>query len=256
MSRVALIPLMTAALFVAPGAQPEQGLRAKDQKKALLEQKGYVVPARTLLVVPELSGRIAKLSCEEGMTVKRGDVLAVLDPRPYELAYRQATAEVEVAKERLAERATAASSKEGRNLGHAAVDLAEVRRDLARYRMEQTQVRAPMDGVILSKKAEEGGIVDRLQFSGYVALCEMADLRQLEVDVWVGERDLPLIRLKQACAIRLEAFPQTVYQGEVTRFLPVADRAKGAIGVRVSIRAPQPAVRPEMGAVVAFLADD
>jgi HlyD family secretion protein len=161
-----------------------------------------------------------------------------------------------MARERLAERATAAASKETRVLGRAAVSRAEARREQARYRLEQTQIRAPMDGVILSKKAEEGGIIDRLQFSGYVALCEMADLSQLEVDVWIEERDLPRIRLKQACAIRLEAFPQTVYQGEVTRFLPVADRAKGAVGVRVSIRAPQPSVRPEMGAIVAFLADE
>jgi hypothetical protein len=75
------------------------------------------------------------------------------------------------------------------------------------------------------------------------------------VDVWIEERDLPGIRLKQACTIRLEAFPKTVYQGEVTRFLRVADRAKSAVGVRVSIRAPHSSVRPEMGAVVAFLGE-
>ncbi len=62
----------------------------------------------------------------------------------------------------------------------------------------------------------------------------------------------------QKCKIRAEAFPDRVYDGVVARLMPIADRAKGAIPVRVKIDIPREEegvyLKPEMGAVVAFLA--
>jgi HlyD family secretion protein len=112
---------------------------------------------------------------------------------------------------------------------------------------------------ILSKKAEEGNMVNPSAFSNGLSasLCEMADLSEMEVDLAIPERDIAKVFVKQDCQVRSEAFPDRPYQGFVSRIMPQADRAKGAVPVRVKIAIPpQEAgvyLRPEMGAVVVFL---
>ena len=67
--------------------------------------------------------------------------------------------------------------------------------------------------------------------------------------------DVARVAKGQRCLIRLEAFPATVYKGVVARLMPVADRARGAVPVRVRIEVPRgdAKLRPEMGAVVTIL---
>jgi hypothetical protein len=59
----------------------------------------------------------------------------------------------------------------------------------------------------------------------------------------------------QKCKVALEAFPETNYNGEVSRLMPIGDRAKGAIPVRVRLEVPKndDHLRPDTGALIAFL---
>ncbi len=61
----------------------------------------------------------------------------------------------------------------------------------------------------------------------------------------------------QNCRIRPDAFPERTYEGSVSRLMPIADRAKGAVPVRVKVRVPKDEegvyLKPEMSAVVSFL---
>ena len=84
----------------------------------------------------------------------------------------------------------------------------------------------------------------------------MADVRDLEVDVDVSERDLDRVSGGQHCEVRTEAFPDKVYPGHVSRIMPEANRSKASVSVRVHIDVPEgdELVRPEMRARVAFLA--
>jgi multidrug efflux pump subunit AcrA (membrane-fusion protein) len=139
----------------------------------------------------------------------------------------------------------------------------------AQWRLDNTRVKAPIKGIILSKKTEEGNIVNPSAFSNGLSasLCEMADLHDLEVDLSIAERDLAKLFEKQDCRIRAEAFPNRIYPGYISRIMPMADRAKSAVPVRVKVLFPavdakgQPLpkdaqgeyLRPEMGAIVTFL---
>ena len=84
----------------------------------------------------------------------------------------------------------------------------------------------------------------------------MADLKELEVDVDMSERDLTSFYRGQKCEVRTEAFPEKVYQGVVSRLWPEANRSKASVSARVRIDIPDNDVllRPEMRARVAFLA--
>ncbi|MBX9677233.1 MAG: efflux RND transporter periplasmic adaptor subunit [Gemmataceae bacterium] len=137
-------------------------------------------------------------------------------------------------------------------------DQAEADFVKAKWKLDNTTVRAPLAGTILSKKAEKGNMINPAAFSNGLSasLCEMADLSDMEVDLAIAERDISKIYKGQKCQVRPEAFPDRQYTGEVSRIMPTADRSKGAVPVRVKIDIPREEegqfLRPEMGAVVTF----
>ncbi len=97
----------------------------------------------------------------------------------------------------------------------------------AEWRLSNCIIRAPINGTILKKNAEEGSLVNPVAMQGFFSLCEMADLSDLEVELTIQERDISKISKGQKCQVRAEAFPERVYQGVVSRLMPTADRAKG-----------------------------
>lgn len=152
----------------------------------------------------------------------------------------------------------------------AEADMRQAEADLskARWRLSNCTIKAPVSGMILSKKAEEGNIVTPGAFNGSYSLCEMADLNNLEVELDIQERDISKVRENQLCQVMPEAWQADTnfltshprgYVGYVSRIMPQANRSKGAIPVRVKIVIPPGEqgkyLKPEMGAMVTFFND-
>lgn len=137
-------------------------------------------------------------------------------------------------------------------------EVKQSRADLvkAEWRLGNCLIVAPVSGTILKKNVEEGNIVNPVAFNGSFSVCEMADLADLEVDLSIQERDISRVFAGQKCVVRAEAYPERAYEGVVSRLMPIADRAKGAIPVRVKVTVPADEegvyLKPEMGAVVSF----
>ena len=87
----------------------------------------------------------------------------------------------------------------------------------------------------------------------------MADLSKLEVELSIQEREISKIKKGQRCRVQPEAYMDRYYDGVVSRLMPIADRAKGAVPVRVRLKVPADEegqfLRPEMGAIVKFYSD-
>jgi HlyD family secretion protein len=136
------------------------------------------------------------------------------------------------------------------------VALAQADYDKAKWRYENCTVRAPISGTILTKKAEKGNIVNPIVQNGSFSICTMANLSDLEVDLMVQERDVSNVFVGQHCKAHTDAYPDRIYDGVVSRLMPIADRGKGAIPVRVKLKIPAEEegvyFKPDMGAVVSF----
>ncbi len=225
--------LLAAILAPLPLAADEPNLG-----EIVLEAKGYILPVNQITVGSRVSGQVIESRLEEGKRVKVGELLARLDPAEYEAGLRLARAELRVAEAGLA-KAKEGFGKADVSIAEAKVELAQARLALAQNRLDATLIRAPINGTILVKRAN---------------LCEMADLRNVEIELWVQERDLAKIEKGQKCQVRLEAFPQKTYRGSVARLLPIADKARGAVGIRVRVEIPNgdESFRPEMAAVVSI----
>jgi len=225
--------------------------------QVVLESKGYIVPASQVTVSPKVSGQVVELLIEEGIQVKKGDVLARLNPDEYEAALRLARAELKLAEAGLA-KAKEGADKAELVIAQAKVEVAQARIAVAEHRLDCTVIRAPIDGTVLAKRAAVGTLINPKAYQVPASLCDMADLRTMDVEVWVGERDLAKVAKGQPCRIRLEAFPRATYRGRVDRLLPVASRALGALAIRVRLEVPDgdERLRPELGAIVQIVAKE
>lgn len=148
--------------------------------------------------------------------------------------------------------------QERRDLAKAEVSQAEAELRKAQWRLDNCTIRSPISGTILKKNAEEGNIVNPIAFNGSFSVCEMADLADLEVDLTIQERDIAKVFKGQRCKVRANAYQDRVYDGYVDRLMPIADRAKGAVPVRVKVSVPPEEegvyLKPDMSAVVTFYA--
>lgn len=303
---------------------------ADNKKDGLVHtDSGYIIPAHQILVSPKVSGMVLTLNVEEGLRVKKGDVLAVIESIDYDADLRRAQAMLQLSRKRLEElergtrpeelkqaeaelaetqanlddlertykrnqglfaqkgvtqqellsseanffamqrrlsklNSTLALLREGPRIERIEQAKAEVQQSdadvaKAQWRLSNCTIKAPITGTILKKNAEEGNIVNPVAFNGSFSLCDMADLSDLEVDLSVQESNISKVFKGQRCKVQPEAFKDRSYDGYVHRLMPIADRSKGAVPVRVKVRVPADEegvfLKPEMRVTVWFYGD-
>ncbi len=246
------------------------------QENAVLTASGYVVAQRKAAVASKGTGRLVYLRVEEGDKVKQGEVIARLEDHDVLAALDQAKAGLEVSRADMndAER-TLARMKTlfDRNLASQAdYDAAQARDDRVRANilssqaavraaevaLENTRIRAPFDGTVLTKDADVGEVVAPFASSinSRGAVVTMADMSSLQVEADVSESNITRVKLGQACEIVLDAYPDKRYPGLVHKIVPTADRAKATVMTKVVFRERDERVLPEMSAKVTFLSDN
>ena len=257
------------------------------QTFTVLNASGYVVAQRKAAVASKITGRLISLSVEEGSRVKKGEVIARLENEDSQAALNRAQANVNLARSNL-EQAKAeledAQSNHHRNeqlvakgfVAQSTVDASEARYkrakatvaaqeaairaseaalEEAKVLVEYSNIRAPFDGVVLTKSADIGDIVTPLgaAANAKAAVVTMADMSSLQVEVDVSESNISQVRVGQPCEIRLDAFPDLRFKGAVHMIVPTADRTKASVLVKVAFKEMDPRFLPEMSAKVAFL---
>jgi RND family efflux transporter MFP subunit len=122
--------------------------------------------------------------------------------------------------------------------------------------LEQTLIRAPFDGIVLTKNANVGDIITPFSSAADSkgAVVNMADMDTLEVEADVSEASISKIKVGMPTEIQLDAYPNVRLLGEVSRIVPTVDRSKATLLVKVSFKEKDERVLPDMSAKVAFLA--
>ncbi|MCG2583193.1 efflux RND transporter periplasmic adaptor subunit [Massilia sp. TS11] len=258
------------------------------QSYTLLNATGYVTAQRKAAISSKATGRLEWLGVLEGSHVKANEVIARLENRDVSAQLGQAQAAVKVAQANLEQaqaeqgdaeqayrRATelqsqkfiAASSVDSAlarlNKAKAAVSgaraqiaAAQAQVQAAQVALDQTQIRAPFEGVILTKSANVGDNITPFSSAADSkgAVVTMADMSTLEVEADVSESNLAKIAVDQPAEITLDAFPELHLAGTVSRMVPTVDRSKATLLVKVKFSDRDPRVLPDMSAKVAFLA--
>lgn len=244
---VAFGALVVAACGASPAAQVGDGAveTVPAERRTLeirAEAAGLIEPIRVVEVKSKASGEILHIRAETGDEVQQGALLAEVDPRDVRNALAQAEADLAVARARLStaesqrrrseelRQANVITEQEFENteleVANARAQLvkAETNLELARERMSDVTIRAPLNGTIIQKNVEIGQIIQSASqnISGGTTLFLMADLSEMQVRTLVDETDIGRIAAGQTARVSVEAFPNRTFTGEVLKVEPQA----------------------------------
>lgn len=117
----------------------------------------------------------------------------------------------------------------------AEANVARARMAESKRLLDNCEVKAPINGTILTKMADKGTVVSPMSFQVAPGICSMADLSKLEVEIDVPERQITRIRPGLDCTVQADADPNRVYRGVLDRVMPIADDTKNVVKIRVKV---------------------
>jgi RND family efflux transporter MFP subunit len=255
---------------------------------AVLNASGYVTARRRATVSAKVTGKVIEVFVEEGKPVRKGQVLARLDDSQVRAALALGEAQLETARRGAAEdeaRLREAELTLGRReqlvkdqvISKAELDSARAEVESLRARIAvanqqvkvadsvvnqrrtdlvDMEVRAPFDGVAISKDAQPGEMISPVSAGGGFTrsgISTIVDMSSLEIEVDVSESYINRVHPAMPVEAMLDAYPDWRIPAHVITTVPSADRQKATVKVRIGFEALDPRILPDMGVKVSFL---
>jgi HlyD family secretion protein len=209
---------------------------------------GTVNPVTLVQVGSQVSGTIAALYADFNSRVKRGQVVAQIDPAIFQAEVSKAranyqSAQAEVAKgqaevvnaELMLKRMKVVRERDlvsqaevddaqtkydtaraGLEAARARVALTKAALELAETNLRYSTIRSPVDGIVVDRQVDVGQTV-AASFQAPVIFKIAADLAKMQVDTAVDEADVGRVRLGQGAAFTVDAYPGVDFQGRVVQ---------------------------------------
>ncbi|MEM9935316.1 MAG: efflux RND transporter periplasmic adaptor subunit [Bacteroidota bacterium] len=187
----------------------------------------------------KIGGVLQSLRVEEGQSVRKGQLLAVLDPSEINAQVNQASSALEKAKRDLerAERLyadTVVTLEQVQNL-ETALEMAEADVQIASFNQSRATIKAPHSGIIIKRLAEEGEIVNPGTPIYMVASTNSAKV----IRAGLSDVDVVQLSLGDVASISFDAYPGESFPAEVSEIPAAADPATGAFEVEFSLKPTQ-----------------
>jgi RND family efflux transporter MFP subunit len=208
-------------------------------------------PNEDVKVSSLVAGRIVTMLVAEGDTVRKGQVLAELERRPFEDQRRQAAAALDQAKatlenaklnldrnERLFKQGIAAGKEveDARSqfaTAQAGLEQATAALDIASRQIERANVASPIAGQVMKRLMSAGEQVDG---TGAQPIVEVANLDAVELDANIPAEYLASVRTGQTVSISCDTFPGRDFEGQVIAIAPAVDPASNSALGRMRIK--------------------
>jgi HlyD family secretion protein len=279
-TRVEAVPVKAAVVVSQTGGGAAPG--------AVLNASGYVTARRRATVSSKVTGKVLEVFVEEGKAVQKGQVLAKLDDSQMRASLSVALAQLETAHRGAAEdearlreaeltlarreqlvkdqviskseldaaRAEVESLKARISVAQQQIKVSESLVSQRRTDLVDMQVRAPFDGVAISKDAQPGEMISPVSAGGGFTrsgIATIVDMSSLEIEVDVSESYINRVRPGQPIEAVLDAYPDWRIPAHVITTVPTADRQKATVRVRIGFEQLDPRILPDMGVKVSFL---
>lgn len=252
-------PRMPASMAAEKKPSQKSGpivIEATEARRGSLERTveavGNLTAGESVILSPEIAGRITEIRFEEGQPVKAGDVLVQLDDQisRAELAQAEASLGLSQANYARAKKLYAQGTVSGRSYDELRSQLNTDRAgvDLARARLDKTLIKAPFDGVVGLRSISVGDYVNPGQ-----EMASLQSINPLKVDFRLPELYLNVLKTGQPIEIMVDAFPDRKFEGEVYAIDPLVDAKARTVVLRARLPNPENLLRPGLFARVSLL---
>jgi len=282
----AAVILLAAGYFLFGSSKPARFITAKVTEGSIIRSvtaTGTVNPVITVQVGSYVSGPIVALYADFNSTVKQGQLIAKIDPKPFEvkvaeaaaalanakaqlgkdradLAYKKVTysRDLQLAKEDVVSQDVVDSARSSYEMDKAQIELDKVNiqqqeanlRD-AQVNFNYTNIVSPVDGTVVSRNVDVGQTV-AASFQTPTLFLIAKDLTKMQVDSNVSESDVGSIRVGQHATFKVDAFPDREFDGLISqvRQAPITVQNVVTYDVVVSVENPEMLLKPGMTANV------
>lgn len=204
---------------------------------------GTLVANESVVISPEIAGRVARIGFSEGQAVGEGDVLVELDAQILRAELDKAQSEVALAEanferaRKLAEQGSGTlRARDETSQGYTA---AQANLALAEARLAKTVIAAPFSGIVGFRNISVGAYV-----SPGDRIVELASVDPLKVEFRVSETHLPNLRVGLPVNVTLDALPGEAITGKITAIDPIVDVSGRAIRLRAELPNPDGRLSP------------
>jgi membrane fusion protein (multidrug efflux system) len=226
----------------------------KGEISLYLMQTTTIEAKRQVDILAKVAGQVIKMPAEEGVRVKKGDLLAKLEEDELRINYLQTKVAMETDKAML-ERAKNMLEKdliaeEAYETTRLQYESSNATYEAARLQLEYTNIRAPFDGIVTVRNIELGQRVNVNE-----SLFILADFDPLRAKIYVPEKDVGRIFVGQGAKITAEAQPGMAFSGVVQMVSPIVDPTSGTSKVTIDITDKERKLKPGMFATVYITTD-
>ena len=209
----------------------------------------------SIVVRPEVAGRINAIKFQEGQRVAKGATLILLDPAINQAEVQQGRANLKLAQSKYDRAVDLAKSNfisgQAKDEAENNLRVAEAGVQLAEAKLAKTEIKAPFSGIIGLRVVSVG---DYVKEGADVVNLESID--PLKVDFRVPETYLKQVQVGQSLQVQLDAVPGKTFDGKVFAVNPLVDAAGRSIVIRALVRNPDTSLRPGMFARVRLITKD
>ena len=217
---------------------------------------GSLRSENSVMLRPEVTGRITEINFNEGGKVRKGDVLVRLDDSVVKAQLQQAQANLNLASSQYRRAAELSKqgfiSKQGRDEASSQMQVQQAAAALAKAHLDKTAIRAPFDGMIGLRNVSVGDYV-----SPGIDLVPIESIDPLKVDFRIPEQYLSQVHEGVKLNLRFDALPGQTREGVVGAISPLVDVGGRSILLRADVPNADGTLRPGMFARVQLqFADD
>lgn len=209
----------------------------------------------SVMLRPEVAGRINAIQFREGQPVSKGTILVRLDPVVNQAEVQQARANLTLAKSKFNRAVDLAKqnfiSGQARDEAENNLKVAEAAVSLAEAHLAKTEIRAPFSGVIGLRSVSVGDYVKE-----GADMVNIESIDPLKVDFRVPETFFRQVQTGQPLSIALDSFPGKLYDGKVIAVNPLIDAAGRSVVIRAQVGNNESRLRPGMFARVRLVTKD
>jgi membrane fusion protein (multidrug efflux system) len=240
-----------AARVVTVEVAKVTGMRLQDEVNAA----GAIRSNQSVMLRPEVAGRITQINFSDGQAVKAGQVLVALDSAVNQAEMLQAKAELGIAKANLKRNAELAQQKfiaeRVKEESAANVQVLEAKLALAQARLSKFEIKAPFSGIVGIRNVSLGDYV-----KDGADLVNLEDISSVKIDFRVPERFIDRVQKGQALEVMVNALPGKPFLAQVDAIDPQIDNSGRSALLRGRIDNPERRLKPGMFARVRLILNE
>ena len=251
-----IVSMSPLAVLAQTKAMPPLPVKAAPATHATLNVEvtavGTLRADETVMVRPEIAGRVETIHFREGQKIRQGEPLVTLDQEEYQAQLASSAAQLALEQSsyrRLQDMdRQQLASQQNLDEAKAKLDTARAQQELNRVRLSKTVIRAPFDGMIGLRKISPGAYVK--PGDDIVAL---ESLGAMKLDFRVPETYLARLAVDQRLAARVDAYPEQSFEGTIYAIEPALDEETRTVLLRARLPNPDNKLRPGLFARVSLI---